>query len=280
MRPTDQQRETSEFYKASAWITSRWYAELGYLPADAYLERRGLWLALTELAPLEHPELVVNSPMCTTAVEQVWQYHDLASLNERIWGKFGVTRNWQYTNPVTLPQRRILATIRDEWDALPCREESRRGLREDLARRYGVPVEAITEPMYPHRGCAPYRVRATALEAYAAAGLRVGAEIEDSLHKQYPRLYWMAHPPVELPDIRRLCAWVEEAGKKARVDRFPSEESETWTRLICSEAGRRRASAYGIVSLESRRRRKVGLHPGWRERLNEMERVAAALGVG
>lgn len=272
--------QISRYYEFT-WPGGRWHYGLGMLPASEYLERRALWVALSELAPLEHPGLLMGGRKQPTTVARVWagepqiQMRDLEDTDAgEIWLS-------QQTLPYTArgPARtQILQTLRDEWDRLESRKVSRLRLRSELARHYGVPIEVITEPVYlatPSSEQPQGRVRA--LEAFASEGNLSGEEIEEALVSRYPTLYWAAHPPTELAVWRALCEWLEKAEGYVRARSLPSPDGMDWPSLFTDDNGER-VLAYDLITPGYGITGELSVAPYWRERLAQLERMATALG--
>jgi hypothetical protein len=275
--------QISRYYEFS-WPVGEWQYGLGLLPAAEYLERRALWASLSELAVLEHPGLLMGGKKQPNVVARVWagepQVH-LTHIDDAY-----LLSSWEADQRLPFGARgvarpQILRALRDEWDALPERELSRERTRRELADSYGVPLEAIAEPLYaPAEEDGEPVGRVKALEACITEGMTDATEIEATLRERYPRLYWANDPPVEIGEWQSLCAWVASFGEYGcTTATMPEGDAQTWTDLYLGDA-RPRSLAYDLISGSYLYSEAISLVPWWRERLAEMERVAAALGVG
>lgn len=279
MQYASEAAQISRYYEFT-WPKGTWHDGLGLLPASEYLERRSLWIALSELATLEHPGLLMGGRQQPSIVARVWAGEPQVSMAEfdDPFRQHLLTPEQKLPYSVRRPARtQILRTLRDEWDATKDRETSRERQREVLAQHYGVPVETIAEPLYLEKGTKkPPMGRVRALETYASEGTRSGEEIEEALFARYPSLYWIAHPPVELSSWRALCEWLSENAGPISASNLPEQRVEEWTALLKADSGER-MRAYDLLSDTYRYARLLSVAPHWRERLAELERVAVLL---
>lgn len=277
MKSSTYKTHISKFYELT-WPGGLWHGDLGMLPASEYLERRALWIALSELAPLEHPGLIQKR---TATITQVWKGNPRVTM-EGLRDLDVLTIRNEVASPQSdlyLARTQILQALRDEWDNLPDRLESRERQRATLARCYKVPVKAIAEPLYRKsgkRGRPQGRVRA--LESSVLQGDLTGGEIELSLTARFPRLYWIAHPPTDIGMWRAICEWILSRQMPRDICDLPTTQKKDWLRLLYDNRGER-ARAYALVNDELRCAQRLMLVHHWQERLAEIEQVALALGV-